>query len=56
MFSRPQESLWTRRRDHSRDEQTLQDGRQIEATIETILDLGKIAMGVLGKVEGVVGA
>jgi hypothetical protein len=54
MFSRSQKSFGPGLRDDGRDEQTLQDGRQIETTIEPILDLGKITMCVLGEVEGMV--
>src|ERR1019366_6101025 len=56
MFSRPQKALRTRRRDDRRYQQTFQDGRQVETTVETILDFGKIAMSVFGKIEGMVGS
>ena len=35
--------------------QASQNGAQIEATVESILGLSEVAMGVLGEVEGVVG-
>ena len=56
MFSRPQKALWARWRSHHGDQQALQDGRQIKAAVETVLDLGQITMSILGKVEGMVGA
>ena len=56
MLSRPQESRGSAQCPYRCNQQTLQDGRQIETTIETILGLGKIAMRVFGKVEGMIGA
>jgi hypothetical protein len=42
-------------KDSSADESG-EDGFEIEATIEAILHLGKIAVGILGKLERMVGA
>src|ERR1035437_9118720 len=56
MFSPPQEALRTRWCDDRGDQQALQDGRQIETAIETILDLSEIAVSIFGKVEGMVGS
>ena len=37
-------------------QQARQDGGEIEAAIESVLHLSEVAMGVLGEVEGVIGA
>lgn len=36
--------------------ETSQNGLQIESSVESVLDVGEIAMGILAKGEGVIGA
>ena len=45
-----------RRSGHQCLEQPVEDGAQVEATIETVLELGKVAMTVLGKGKRMVSA
>ena len=56
MFSRADESLRAGPSKRRGPEESSENGRQIEAAVESILDLGKIAMSVLGEIERMVGA
>jgi hypothetical protein len=56
MYSHPDESLRPGPGDRRGPEQSRENGRQVEAAVEPVLDFGKIAIGILGEIERMVGA
>src|SRR5512134_2473955 len=55
-LSKPQAMLWRSRSDDQSDEQSGEHSFHVEPSVETVLELGEVAVRVLGEVKGVVGA
>src|SRR5688572_32653088 len=54
-LSEPQVMLWASGSSREGVEEAAKDGAHVESAVKAVLKLGEVAVGVLGKVEGMIG-